>query len=367
MIIKEITALALKDFINSQEYKKLPLVPITRHRALSHIKNPRVSPQDVILLLAYEGDHLSGYLGVLADKMIINNTAHKCGWLSCIWVDEGTKGKGVAKSLLIQAFRLWGDKIFLTQISPKARGTYIRSGLFMDPVPYWGIRGYLRFNLNELLAPKNQYYKKYQAGLKIIDGILNIFNGIRLSFNSYTKKNKTRIEYINEIDQETDLFIESKQGSNPVRKQAMDLDWIIKNPWVLTAPDNDVTSSRYLFSSLDKRYCLINIKVYDGEDKIKAFIMMCVKGGNLKIPYCYFNESDVKEVSDIIFTHMLKMNLHMVTIFHPLLRDHLLNHSTPFIYKKKIKQEYFISKIFETSEKASSFEFQDGDGDCAFT
>jgi hypothetical protein len=363
MIIKEITAGELKDFIHSTEYKKLTVVPITRHRALSHINNPRVSPADVVLLLAYVDDKLAGYIGILADKLITKDT--RTGWISCFWVDDSTKGKGVAKVLLNKAFELWNNNLMVTQV-PEARGTYIRSGLFMDPFTCKGIRGYLRFNLNELLPARNKKFKKFRGVLKATDRLLNVFNDLRIKLISEPQEG--RFEYVNEIDAETDKFIKRFHGKNLTKREESELNWIIRFPWVLSAPVSDLTSKRYIFSSLDKQHSLMNIKIYDQTDNVKAFLMISVKGKNMKIPYCYFEPSDVGEVMKLIYLHMLKMNLNMLTTFNPLLREYMLSHKTPFIYKKEIIQEYFISKIFETSlGSLSEHSFQDGDGDCAFT
>jgi hypothetical protein len=369
MIIKEITAGTLKDYIHSPEYKASAVVPISKHRALSHIRNPRVSSNDVILLLAYVEGELAGYLGVLADQINLKGKEEKVGWISCTWVDEGSRGKGVMKKLLREAFRLWDNKILVTQTSPEAEGSFNRSGLFSDPFQKYGIRGYLRFNLHELLPPKNNKLKGLKPLLKITDGLLNIFNDIRLFyFKSFQKFKKHNIEYINEIDTETELLIKKySKLSNISNRVGSDLDWIIKNPWVLAAPDSDTISKKYIFSSLDKHYSMMNIKLYDEVGKLKAFIIMSTKRKHLKIPYCYFHPDDLQEIINLVYNHMMKMNLNMLTVFHPLLKKYILNHKTPFIYKKEIKQAYFISKAFENRIDPSTIEFQDGDGDCAFT
>ena len=78
----------LSEFINSREYQKLKHLPISKHRAISHIKNPRANDTDILLLLAFQNKQLVGYLGVLPEQIINNNKVEKWGWLSCLWIDE---------------------------------------------------------------------------------------------------------------------------------------------------------------------------------------------------------------------------------------------------------------------------------------
>jgi len=82
--IRQLNKAQLLTFIYSEEYKNLTFIPITKHRAISHIHNPRADDDDIILFLAYENEELVGYLGVLADKIYYQNSPIKCGWLSCL-------------------------------------------------------------------------------------------------------------------------------------------------------------------------------------------------------------------------------------------------------------------------------------------
>ena len=52
--IRDITIGGLRDFIESPEYKQMPVIPITRHRGVSHIHNPMAGSDDKILFLAYD-------------------------------------------------------------------------------------------------------------------------------------------------------------------------------------------------------------------------------------------------------------------------------------------------------------------------
>ena len=94
----------------------MPGVPISRHRAWSHIRNPRVSENDVILVLAMVNGKMAGYLGVLADHIFLNNQKEKAGWLSCMWVDPEVRGQGIAKQLLNRVLERWDNRILVTEL-----------------------------------------------------------------------------------------------------------------------------------------------------------------------------------------------------------------------------------------------------------
>ena len=102
--IKLLNKKLLIEFINHSNYNTLDIVPITEHRALSQIQNPRLHENDILLLLAYKEKELVGYLGVLPDKINFNNKFEKCGWLSCLWVKPEQRGFQIAKLLLDKCF-----------------------------------------------------------------------------------------------------------------------------------------------------------------------------------------------------------------------------------------------------------------------
>jgi len=71
--------------------------PITKYRARAHAKNPRADRNDLALVTMYDGDELIGYLGVLPDKLLLNNEETKWGWLTCWWTHPQYTGKGIGQ------------------------------------------------------------------------------------------------------------------------------------------------------------------------------------------------------------------------------------------------------------------------------
>ena len=64
MVIKEYSLSDLAQLVLSGDFWRGEVIPITKHRALAQIRNPRVRPEDVTLLVAYDGDRICGYIRV---------------------------------------------------------------------------------------------------------------------------------------------------------------------------------------------------------------------------------------------------------------------------------------------------------------
>ena len=345
----------------------MPVIPISTHRAISHIHNPRADNEDILMIIAYENEIMIGYLGVLADRIYtIKGERLKCGWLSCMWVDPTLRGKGIAKQLLSTAFRSWNDHILVTEFTPEAKGLYDRSGGFNDLRINDGLRCYLRFNLHEVLPKKNEKYKAYQSILKLADSIANLPIDLRLSMTKLKHSSKVSFELVTEIDEMLDQYIASKHHKSFERRKADELNWIFKYPWLIESKPTE-ESLRYHFSSVSDRFCNMCYKLIDN-GSIKGYIHFTMRDNHLKVPYLYCEPEYLSDIIQQIYKIMQDHKLNMLTVFHPGLVNFFKSNSTPFIYKRPIKRQYIISKVLDAHFAYKELLIiQDGDADCAFT
>ncbi len=342
MEIKTYNSTQLTDLIHSDTFKLMPVIPISTHRAHSHIHNPRADSEDILMIIAYDNDQMVGYLGVLADRIYdTSQESFKCGWLSCMWVDPTLRGKGIAKQLLATAFRSWGDHILVTEFTPEAKGLYDRSGGFNDLSINNGLRCYLRFNLHEILPKKQEKYKSYASILKLVDGIANMPNALRLSFIKTKRSSSVIFEPVKQIDTDLNRYILSKQNKSFERRSIDELNWIIQYPWLIESKPTE-ESTRYHFSSVSDRFINLCYKLTD-QGGIKGYLHYTIRDGHLKIPYCYYEPEYLADIVQHIYQIMLAYRLDMLTVFHRALVGFFKSHPTPFIYRR------------------------DGDADCAFT
>ena len=367
MEINTYNSAQLNELILSDQFKQMPVVPITTHRAISHLHNTRTGSEDVLMIIAYENENMVGYLGVLADRIYnIQGEEYKCGWLSCMWVNPILRGKGIAKQLLATAFKTWSDHILVTEFTPEAKGLYDRSQNFNDLRTNEGLRCYLRFNLHEVLPKKNEKYKRYATLLRLADTIANLPNAIRLGFYKTPKSPSLQFTEVKEIDAELNDYILSKSQNSFERRDADDLNWIISYPWLIESGPTE-ESRRYHFSSVAHRFENICVTIRDN-GKLKGFLHLTIRDGHLKVPYAYFEIENLSDVIGYIYGIMLARKLNMLTIFHKDIVAYLTSNATPFIYKRNIKRNYIITKALDAHfSDNGKLVIQDGDADCAFT
>lgn len=368
MVIRKFNSAELKEFIYSEEYKTLKAIPITRHRALSHIRNPRVAPSDTILYLAMEGKDLVGYRIVMADKIFLKEQEHKVGWYSCVWVDPEKRGRGIAKELVNESMKDWENRIVLGDPVPESKSLYLQTGKFTDKVKSSGLRGYLQFSLSEILLKKAPRLHIIKPLLRSLDFILNIPNSIRIALWETTFRfDLPEMEYVTEIDQETERFIQLHNKNDLSQRNKAELDWLIKNPWVIMSPLKDPFMEKFHFSSQAKQFFNLSIKIFEN-GKLSAFLIFYIRDGHLKIPFLSLGEdADIKKILRVIYFHLLKYKLSTFTTFNPKLSEYIRNHRHPFIITKRISKQYLFSKLYENQLLTNNMYIQDGEGDTAFT
>lgn len=366
MHIREIRHKELQNYIESKEYLESKYIPISQHRAVSHIHNPRAQADDLVLVLVYdEQQEMVAYLGVFPDELHFESGVERAGWLSCMWVNPKMRGKGIAKKLINTVFKAWDYRILVTEFTPAAKGLYDRTEQFLDLAKPQGIRGYLQLNLSYLLPKKKESWKKWTALLAMVDGVFNFFNNIRLLGFS---PSPPRFSYIESIDQEAASFIQQFKTKELLNRQVNELQWMVRYPWLLNSPTLDHNAQRYHFSSVDRRFQFLNVKVYHRNNELIGFLILAVRGDNLKVPYAYFDALYTEAILQVIYRHMLDMNLDMLTVFHPKLVEHLKKKKSPFFLKRGFQRHYIVSKVFEQQVWANQpFDIQDGDADAAFT
>ena len=357
---------SLLEYIHSENFGKGNDIPITIHRALSHSRNPRLEEEDVILLLAMEHDILVGYLGILPDSIFLKNRVEKMGWLSCLWVSEQARGKGISIRLITKSLALWNNKILSADYVPFTKMVYDKTKQFHDtPFTKNGLRLYIKSDLQTILPPKKKIFTKTKWLLAIFDFFLNLLLNIRLYF---FKKEvpKLQFEYVNQIDDEINDFISTKQENEFFKRKKEELNWIIKNPWILSAPQKDSLNQKYYFSSTAKSFEYHCVKIKNTSNQLIAFMIFTNRNNTLKVPYIY-HDNCLDVVVKTLNYHLIHWEIKTFTTYHSELIQALKNSKTPAIFKKEIKRNYMVSNLLKDEIMDSDMEIQDGDGDCCFT
>lgn len=364
MEIERLNKRQLLAHIRSKDYKSQAFLPISGHRAMSHIANPRADEDDILLLLAYEDGKLLGYLGALPDYMFYGEGQHeKCAWLSCMWIDEGQRGKRIAQQLIAACLDAWKNRILVTEFTVAAKGLYDKSGVFEDLAINKGIRLYLRSDTFKLLPPKRKIFSSTKYLLRGFDAVVNSILDLR--FNFY-RKHRLKIEYPTMVDAETEHFISGRQQGQVFRRSAHELNWILRNPWILAGPENEM-SRKYHFSSVDRSFNFYPVKLRDQHGKLIAYFIFSKRDRTLKLPYFYMEPGMLEQAMAVIREHLVHWRISTFTVFHPDIVSHLEASKTIALHKKSVKRHYIISKALHELLGSGKVVIQDGDADCAFT
>jgi len=352
----------LQEFIESDFFKKLNKIPISKHRALSHINNPYCADDDILLWAAYEGDTLMGYSSVLPDMIVRNGQKEKIYWTSSVWREESSQKTTLATTLLLKVLAQYKNKLFITDFIPEVEKSYSKLRIFKPIETEFGTTFYR--NLAFLQTIKRRF-PKLKSIVPIYSFFEKCFNfALFLSRKLTTKNIKTDFRIIeNKIfDTEFDDFIKNYCNENQLIEQnSKYFDWIINYPWVLQGKLDD-ENKRYYFSSKAEQFEYHSIKIYD-KQKLVGFMFLKIRDKRLTVSFSYLNEVCSKDAVNYILQLANAKNLDIITIFDKKLIHKLKKKRTKYIFAKKTVKKYFFPRNFDITSSA----FQEGDGDMVFT
>ena len=367
MEIKTLTIADLKKALVSVDFWRTETLPITRHRALSYVRNPRADENDPVLLVAYQDKRVIGYLGILPDKCFVDDAMFKMGWLTSWWVDPSVSATGVGAILLFKALNAYDQYIGVSGSSREARKALDASQKFVDLKPLRGLDICLRINVSRNIPRKYPAIKKFRGLLKIFDVMVNEVVNLR---SVYWQRHKNpcqclTFEYISDIDEETDHFMQRHSRHDLMRKEKTDLSWIMNNPWILSAPLKDRTSKRYYFSSRAGRFSYIGVKVFEHEEEMIGFILLKVRDDQMSVLYSYFERQHAGKIAAAACHHALEMEVSILSLYDELLSAGFAELRFPCWSVKKNSRGFSLSKAF-ADIPLTNYRLQGGDGDLAF-
>jgi hypothetical protein len=315
-MIKEYRLSDLAELARSRDFWHGEVIPITRHRALAQIRNPRARPEDVALLVAYDEDQIIGYIGVLPDIIFLHGTAHRIGWLTTWWAKPEPKHLGIGFILMLRASKLYNGAIGGNGPADVAWKVIEASKQFVTVNEGTEVRVFLRANSQEMLPRKFPALKKFRLFLGVFDRLANLFCEARLRLwkRRHGIAGELQVEYVAEVDPETADFVGKLQDRDLSRRGAPELNWIAQYPWILSAPLEQGRSKNFYFSATAKESVCLMLKVYDSKGLMIGFIMLRLIDGQLKVPYCYMHSDRAEEVFRVIGEHAVTLRVDTLRI-----------------------------------------------------
>jgi len=365
MQITEIKVAGLSDFVAGSLWQNLSPKPITLLRAISQAHNPRANPEDVALIIAHENNCLIGLVGLLPDY-IHGEASQISSSNSCWWVDP-EKGKHLAVPLFLKAFAVCNQRMFMTDCTPHTQSILEQTNWFDFPETEPGTRGFLKFNLHEVIPAKFPATRKLKFLLSLSDHILNLALISYQQFgHSKIRKAGPKVEYLTTLNSELSHFIEKHSENEFTRRSGADLEWIIQNPWIREKTNaRSIDSVEYPFSQVVESFKQYFVDIQEAGRTI-GLLFISIRDGYLKVPYAYFQDDETERVVNAIYREAILQKAVTLTIFCPGLVRQMNSGSHPFIFKKKVKRLIAISK--KLSDLYLKYpHIQDGDGDVVFT
>lgn len=367
MKIKTFTVNDLKTALVLEDFWQTPTLPITKHRALSHCRNPRAEADDPVLLVAYQDDRVIGYLGILPDIIFANDVGYKMGWLTSWWVDPTCATTGVGALLLFSALNAYNQYVGVSGSSREARKALEASQKFMAIKSLPGLDIRLRLNATRYILRKLPLTKIFRGLFKIFDSVMDEV----VNFRSYIWQRHNdpgrglTFEYIATIDEETGRFIQRHHQHDLTRKEKSDLSWIMNNPWIISAPLKDTVSKRFYFSSRADRFLYLGVKVFVNQSEMIGFFLLKVRDDRMSVLYSYCESRHAASVTAAVLQQALAMDVRTLSLFDEQLVAGFSALGCPCWSAKKKSRAFSLSKALADMPQ-SNYRLQGGDGDLAF-
>lgn len=366
MQILQIKISELPSYIESTEYKNSTILPITRARAISQFNNPDASPEDVALLIAInDRKEITGYIGILPGKAIVNGYEEKIFWNSGWWVDP-EKGRNISMLLFYNMIGVCRNRILIADLTKHTTKILSYSGFFELPQTKKGIRGFFRFTFKTILPNKFPGLKKAYPAFALADAVLN---SLFIPFFLY-KKNKFKLSknyslvQVKDVDKECSDFIDSAQKDILHFRNSQEINWIIKNPWIRKGnKNNDAEAQLYYFTTIANNFNNVCLKI-SKNNTIVAVIFLNKRDDELKMPYFFCHMEEKEIVLKILIRYLLNNKAITFTTWHSDFVKYFSEHSI-FLMKKEVYLQSAYSKDLSLFQEG--FNLQDGDGDMAFT
>lgn len=358
--INKIRLSELEDFVGSNVFRQLPVVPITPARAKSYLHNPRANPEDVVLYLAFVNGQLVAFRSLFADVVFTGKEKIRFGWCSGTWVHPSFRRKGFSKQLLLEAYKDWNGKLMLTNYTPASEQLLVDTGLFHSIHRFQGVRAYLFPKTRKLLplANRNVFFKLF---FSVVDFGIAMVSAFRIAFYKEKTTPVFRFETSTFPDEECFRFVNEKNAGSLFTRKEKELKWIFENPWISTSDSSYM--ERYPFTSFSNAFVYQTIKVYE-KNEFAGFFIFSVREEHLKTLHFQVSDGTAKEVAAYLRKYCKTHNIEMATIYNTGVANALIKQKFPFLRVKNFGQHIYSS--FEISQ-SETFKVQDGDGDVFFT
>lgn len=354
--LKTYNSTQLAALIVSPEFHAYPFKPISHHRAISQIHNPRAHAEDTLLILAFLDEQLAGYIGILPDDILCKESTIHFGWLSTLYIDPSFRGQRIGQLLLARACDEYAGHILLTEFTPEAEALYHKSQFFDTLPPLQGQVFHYLFNLNKILPAKNPKWKRLQYILRGVDIMSNFFLS---PFSKIKSPAVSNYQVSNKLDDEAKNFIATQDTSSDLQRGLPEVAWLLSYPWILPGSKDP----SYLFSDFENSYDISILKIYAGS-RLENILIISTKNTTSKLLFCFGVVND--NTSSALHHFIIQKSISSLLSYEKTLNDKLQN--MYHIFQKPRQRRFLMHKDMRVSLGTEShLSISGADSDAIFT
>ena len=265
------------------------MIPISMQRAVAHSHNPFADGDDIALLVAYEGDELVGYFGIMPVMLKDGDALHKTYWFSTWLVSPKLRGKSVGSLLVKEALSLNQD--YLIVGSGPARQVCCKFGfLEREPIEYYELDLTGTKRLNPIVALMRLFRKllhPFGVKVEITNSVTRGFDRIvgsltkRVFIHLLLSKHEALLHEISftEVTEVRDETEEQWRNLPEVTlyRGVKVVNWMLKYPWQVEPGRSRTEHFDYYFSDVRKVFRQIALEISSSDGKeYKGYIVFSV-------------------------------------------------------------------------------------------
>lgn len=355
----------LTEWVNDPSFMQLAVLPISKHRALSQAANPRAKAEDVLLVVAKEGEAVRGYMGVLPDEVMVNGKLHHCGWLTCFYVAPETRGTGLGSMIVKEVIRLWQERLFATDFAPGVDAIYHKTGAFDPALKREGIRIYVCSDLHHILPPKRRLFQKLKGLLWVADAVVNGPVRLRLMLSRLPAGNR---EWLSHWTAEAEAFVQSLHtGKDGFHRAGAEINWILSQPWLQPPPAQDEYAGRYYFSAYSASFSQRLLCIRNEGGAIAALLLLTQRERTLKTALTWIPAESVEAAGRALAQIMIEEGHATLVTLHPGLMKWFSKGGLPALNRKHFSRDVLVTTRLREELGTPDLYFHDGEGDVVFT
>jgi hypothetical protein len=225
----------------------------------------------------------------------------------------------------------------------------------------------LRLNVTRAILRKRPALKLFRVLFKIFDDLVDEIVNLRSFF--WKRRNeildRLNFEYISAIDEETEQFIQRHHQHDLTRKEKADFNWIMKYPWILSAPLKDSAAKRYYFSSRAGRFFYLGVKVFEQNNEMVGFFMLKVRDDRMSVVYSFFESRHAQSIAALVVHQALAMDVSTLSLYDRQLVAGFSELGCPYWSAQKVSKGFSLSRAL-TEIPLENYRLHRGDGDLAF-